>query len=254
MARSRKPKRAKGCRAPAPGHCYAWRLEAEDEKTVAHLVAVAAGSGRDDRGKRERIYANAKSLGDLYDKIEDAFSRDANFSEPKWAHGVEGATTMLAALTKAGKIAAETDTGKALAAEAERQFSRQPSARGRELPAKFNPALQLAKSWGPAMRSSSPRDARARVQGPRICLRDAHEPAAHPCARGDPADQPDRREAASWDSGFRTLARDLSRGSARAADADGGRSPFRSGAPPRLQAQRREDDRTRHGAWPGPSA
>lgn len=140
------------------GHRYAWRLEADDEKTVVHLVAVAAGSRKDERGKRERIYANAKSLGALHDKIEDAFSRDADFSEVTWAHGVEGATTMLAALTKAGKVAAETDGGKALTAEAERQFSRRPSTRGKELPANFNPVLQLAKSWQPAMRSSSPRD------------------------------------------------------------------------------------------------
>ncbi|MDE2361110.1 MAG: relaxase/mobilization nuclease domain-containing protein [Hyphomicrobiales bacterium] len=140
------------------GHRYAWRSEVDDDKTVVHLVAVAACSGKDDRGKRERIYANAKSLGALHDKIEDAFSRDAEFSEVKWAHGVEGATTMLAALTKAGKLEAEADTGRTLAAEAERLSSRRLFAREKGQPGNSNPALQLAKSWRPAMRSSSPRD------------------------------------------------------------------------------------------------
>ena len=72
---------------------------------------MAAGARRDEYGKKERIYANEKSLDRFHDKIEDAFGRDVDLSAPVWAHGVEGATTQLAALTKAGKLPAETDAG-----------------------------------------------------------------------------------------------------------------------------------------------
>ena len=40
----------------------------------------------------------------FHDKIEDAFGRDVDLSAPVWAHGVEGATTQLAALTRAGEL------------------------------------------------------------------------------------------------------------------------------------------------------
>ena len=75
-----------------------------------------------------------------------------------WAHGVEGATTQLAALTKAGALPAETDAGISLEEAADRHFSRQPSNANRSKPKNFNPALEIAKTWRPAMRSSSPRD------------------------------------------------------------------------------------------------
>ena len=65
------------------GHRFAWRIEERDSSTTVQLVAVAAGSGHDENGKRERIYANAKSLDRLYDKIEEAFGRDAEFFEAR---------------------------------------------------------------------------------------------------------------------------------------------------------------------------
>ena len=140
------------------GHRYAWRLEERDDSTLVHLVAVAAGARKDEYGKKERIYANAKSLRCFHDKIEDAFGRDVDLSAPVWAHGVEGATTQLAALTKAGALPAETDAGISLEEAADRHFAKQPSNANRPKPENFNPALEIAKTWRPAMRSSSPRD------------------------------------------------------------------------------------------------
>ena len=106
------------------GHRFAWRIEECDSSTTVQLVAVAAGSGHDENGKRERIYANAKSLDRLYDKIEEAFGRDFNFSKPVWAHGTDGALGQLAALTKAGQLSAETDAGATIAAAADRLFAK----------------------------------------------------------------------------------------------------------------------------------
>jgi hypothetical protein len=140
------------------GHRYAWRLEERDDSTLVHLVAVAAGARKDEYGKKERIYANAKSLRRFHDKIEDAFGRNVDFSAPVRAHGVEGATTQLAALTKAGAVPAETDAGMSLEDAADRHFAKQPSNANRPKPENFNPALEIAKTWRPAMRSSSPRD------------------------------------------------------------------------------------------------
>ncbi|MDJ0450975.1 MULTISPECIES: LPD7 domain-containing protein [Methylocystis] len=140
------------------GHRYAWRLKERADSTLVHLVAVAAGARKDEHGKKERIYANAKSLLCFHDKIEDAFGRDVDLSAPVWAHGVEGATTQLAALTKAGALPAETDAGISLEEAANRRFAKQPSNANRLKPSNFNPALEIAKIWRPAMRSSSPRD------------------------------------------------------------------------------------------------
>ena len=140
------------------GHRYAWRIEERADSALLHLVAVAAGARRDEYGKKERIYANEKSLRCFHDKIEDAFGRDVDLSTPVWAHGVEGATTALAALTRGGELSAETDAGLSLQEAADRHFSRQPSNANRPKPANFNPALEIAKTWRPAMRSSSPRD------------------------------------------------------------------------------------------------
>ena len=86
------------------GHRYAWRIEERADSTLIHLVTVAAGARRDEYGKKERIYANEKSVDRFHDKIEDAFGRDVDLSAPVWAHGVEGATTQLAALTKAARF------------------------------------------------------------------------------------------------------------------------------------------------------
>ena len=140
------------------GHRFAWRIVERDSSTMVQLVAVAAGSGHDENGKRERIYANAKSLDRLHDKIEEAFGRDADFSKPLWGHGTEGTTSQLAALTKAGQLHAETDAGASIVAAADRLFAKLPSNANRAKPANFNPNLQLAKSWQPIMRSSSARD------------------------------------------------------------------------------------------------
>ena len=140
------------------GHKYAWRLEAGDDRATVHLVAVAAGSRRDEKGKLERIFANAKSEDHLFTKLEGAFGREAKFSDVQWAHGVEGATTRLAALTRAGQFSAETETGLTLEAAADRAFGNKPSNVHRPKPEGFNPALEIAKAWRPAMRSSAPRD------------------------------------------------------------------------------------------------
>ena len=140
------------------GHRFAWRIEERQSSTTVRLVAVAASSRHDENDKRERIYPNAKSLDRLYDKIELAFGREADFSKPTWAHATEGATTQLAALTKAGQLHAETNTGASIAAEADRLFARLPSNANRDKPDNFNPNLQLAKAWRPSMRSSAPRD------------------------------------------------------------------------------------------------
>jgi hypothetical protein len=140
------------------GHRYAWRLEERADSTLVHLVAVAAGARKDEYGKKERIYASKKSIERFHDKIEDAFGRDVDLSAPVWAHGVEGATTQLAALTKAGVLPAETDGGISLEEAADRHFAKQPSNANRPKPANFNLALEIAKTWRPAMRSSSPRD------------------------------------------------------------------------------------------------
>ena len=140
------------------GHRYAWRIEECAESTLVHLVTVAAGARKDEYAKKERIYANAKSVDRFHDKIEDAFGRDVDLSAPVWAHGVEGATTQLAALTKAGALLAETDAGLSLEEAADLHFLRQPSNVNRSKPTNFNPALEIAKVWRPAMRSSSPRD------------------------------------------------------------------------------------------------
>ena len=147
-----------GLEVALDGHRYAWRIEERADSTLVHLVAVAAGARRDEYGKIERIYANEKSIDRFHDKIEDAFGRDIDLSAPVWAHGVEGATTALAALTEAGALSAGTDAGISLQEAADRHFTKQPSNASRPKPASFNPALEIAKIWRPAMRSSSPRD------------------------------------------------------------------------------------------------
>jgi len=147
-----------GLEVALDGHRYAWRIEERVDSTLVHLVAVAAGACRDEYGKKERIYANEKSVDRFHDKIEDAFGRNVDLSTPVWAHGVEGATTHLAALTKAGALPAETDAGISLQEAADRRFAKLPSNANRSKPKTFNPALEIAKTWRPAMRSSSPRD------------------------------------------------------------------------------------------------
>ncbi|HTO79212.1 MAG TPA: hypothetical protein VMJ31_05490, partial [Methylocystis sp.] len=91
-----------GLAAALDGQRYAWRIEDGEDSTLIYPVAVAAGARKDEHGKKERIYANEKSINRFQDRIEDAFGRDVDLSVPVWAHGVEGATTHLAALTKGG--------------------------------------------------------------------------------------------------------------------------------------------------------
>ena len=150
--------RGRGSRSPSTAIVTPGGSRSAPIPTAIHLVAVAAGARKDEYGKKERIYANAKSIDRFHDKLEDAFGRDVDLSAPVWAHGVEGATTQLAALTKAGALPAETDAGISLDQAADRHFSKQPSNANRSKPANFNPALEIAKTWRPAMRSSSPRD------------------------------------------------------------------------------------------------
>lgn len=147
-----------GLEVALDGHRYAWRIEERADSALLHLVTVAAGARRDEYGKKERIYANEKSVDRFHDKLEDAFGRDVDLSAPVWAHGVEGATTQLAALTKAGTLPAETDAGISLEDAADRHFSRPPSNANRPKPKNLNPALEIAKIWRPATRSSGPRD------------------------------------------------------------------------------------------------
>ena len=141
-----------------PGHKYVWRMDSDEDESRVHLVAVAAGSRRDAYGKLERIFANAKSEDLFFTKVEHAFGRDAEFSEIQWAHGVEGATTRLSALTRAGQFSVETETGLTLEAAADRLFANKPSNGNRPKLEGFNPALEIGKSWKPAMRSNAPRD------------------------------------------------------------------------------------------------
>jgi hypothetical protein len=140
------------------GHKYVWRREESDGETAVHLVAVAAGARRDANGKLERIFANAKSEDRLFTKLETAFAREAEFSDIQWAHAVEGATSRLAALTKGGQFAAETEAGISVEAAADRAFAKKPSNANRPKSEGFNAALEIAKTWRPAMRSSAPRD------------------------------------------------------------------------------------------------
>ena len=151
-------KRGRASRSPSTAIVTLGGSRSAPNSTAIHLVAVAAGARKDEYGKKERIYANAKSLRCFHDKIEDAFGRDVDLSAPVWAHGVEGATTQLAALTRGGELRAETDAGISLQEAADRHFLKQPSNANRSKPKNFNPALEIAKTWRPAMRSSSPRD------------------------------------------------------------------------------------------------
>jgi hypothetical protein len=137
------------------GHNYAWRLEDDAGASRLHVVTVAASRERDEAGKAQRIYANDKSVDRLRDRLDAAFGRAGAMTRQKWAHGVDGATAQLVRLTKAGEIEAHTSKGSTIAAEAERLMEKRAA---RRPSANRNPALELAKAWAPAMRSSSPRD------------------------------------------------------------------------------------------------
>ena len=119
---------------------------------------AAASSERDDKGRLERVYGNDRSINGLHDRLETALGWPNAFSEPRWDHGVEGATTALARLTRGGEIAAFTPDGRTLREETNRIWEARPSAAGRSAPDNLNPSLEIAKSWAPNMRSRGPRD------------------------------------------------------------------------------------------------
>jgi hypothetical protein len=136
------------------GHAFAWRME----ETQIHVVIVAAGAERNDSGKLERIYPNEKSLARLHDRIDGALNVETNRSEVRWAHGVEGATTELASLTKGGQIAAETFGGLAIDEAAGRLFLQRTRVAADAKAKGFNANLELAKSLERGMRSQGRRD------------------------------------------------------------------------------------------------
>ncbi len=136
------------------GHAFAWRME----ETQVHVVIVAASAERGDSGKLERIYPNEKSLARLHDRIDGALNVETDRSVPRWAHGVEGATTELASLTKGGQIAAETSGGLAVDEAAGRLFLQRTRVAADAKAKGFNANLELAKSWERGMRSQGRRD------------------------------------------------------------------------------------------------
>jgi hypothetical protein len=136
------------------GHAFAWRME----ETQIHVVIVAASAERSDSGKLERIYPNEKSLARLHDRIDGALNVETDRSELRWAHGVEGATSELANLTKGGQIAAETSGGLAIDEAAGRLFLQRTRVAADAKAKGFNSNLELAKSWERGMRSQGRRD------------------------------------------------------------------------------------------------
>ncbi|BDV36347.1 hypothetical protein SS37A_38770 (plasmid) [Methylocystis iwaonis] len=137
------------------GHVFAWRAETRGDQTHVHVVALAAGSQRNENGKADRFYPNKKSTEGLYDRIETAFDRDAKIEVQGWAHGIEGATRQLARLTRAGELDAETSSKQDLKEEAFQRYERRS---GKSPSDNFNPNLEMATSWRRQMRSNEPRD------------------------------------------------------------------------------------------------
>ena len=149
-----------GLQEALKGHSYAWTYSHEDEAARIDVVMVAASSERDAKGHLERVYANEKSIGGLHARLEATFGGWPNsFGEPRWGHGIEGATTALARMTRAGEVVeAYTPDGRTLREEAHAIWEGRPSAAGRSAPDDLNPSLEIAKSWESEMRSRSPRD------------------------------------------------------------------------------------------------
>ena len=120
---------------------------------------VAASWERDAKGHLERVYANEKSMAGLQSRLEAQFGAWPNdFGEPRWGHGIEGATTALARMTRAGEVEAYMPDGKPLRDDANAIWERRPSAVGRSAPEDLNPSLEIAKSWESEMRSRKPED------------------------------------------------------------------------------------------------
>jgi Large polyvalent protein-associated domain 7/Relaxase/Mobilisation nuclease domain len=148
-----------GLQEALKGHSYAWTYRHEDEAARINVVMVAASSERDARGHLERFYANEKSIAGLRGRLEAQFGGWPNdFGEPRWGHGIEGAATALARMTRAGEVEAYMPDGRPLRDEASAIWEGRPSAVGRHVPDDLNPSLEIAKSWESEMRSRSPRD------------------------------------------------------------------------------------------------
>jgi hypothetical protein len=147
-----------GLQRALKGHDYAWTFAHDGAAAHIGVVMAAASSERDDKGRLERVYGNDRSINGLHDRLEAALGWPNAFSEPRWDHSVEGATTALARLTRGGEIEAFTPDGRALREETNRIWEARLSAAGRSAPDNLNPSLEIAKSWAPNMRSRSPRD------------------------------------------------------------------------------------------------
>ncbi len=140
------------------GRHYAWRVSQHGAHSHVEIVITAASRERNAGGRLHRIYDNQRSIDGLRDRLEAAFGRDAEFMDPKWAHGVEGATTALARLTRGGKVDAYAPNGRSLKDEAERLARERPNRLSGGVSREANTSLEIAKSWRPHMRSSAPRD------------------------------------------------------------------------------------------------
>jgi Large polyvalent protein-associated domain 7/Relaxase/Mobilisation nuclease domain len=148
-----------GLQEALKGHSYAWTYAHEDGAARINVVMVAAGSERDAKGHLERVYANEKSIAELHGRLEAQFGGWPNdFGEPRWGHGIEGATTALARMTRAGEVEAYMPDGRPLHDEASAVWEARPSAVGRSAPEDLNPSPEIAKSWESEMRSRTPRD------------------------------------------------------------------------------------------------
>jgi Relaxase/Mobilisation nuclease domain len=147
-----------GLQGTLKGHDYAWTFAHDGAAAHIGVVMAAASSEHDDKGRLEWVYRNDRSIKGLHDRLETALGWPNAFSEPRWDHGLEGATTALARLTRGGGIEAFTPDGRRLREEANRIWEARPSAAGRSAPDNLNPSLEIAKSWAPNMRSRSPRD------------------------------------------------------------------------------------------------
>lgn len=144
-----------GLQEALKGHSYAWTYKCEEAAQI-HVVMVAAGSERDEKGRLERIYANDRSIHGLHDRFEARFGGwPSDFGEPRWDHGVEGATTALARLTRGGEIDAFTPDG-------ERFVTKRFGCGGRDR------ARRVVRRPRPSIRASRSREAGKRKCAPEV--------------------------------------------------------------------------------------
>lgn len=119
------------------GHRHAWRSETRGERTTVHVAMSAASSQRDEQGKALRIYDNRKSLGQLEERVSEAFG-GGEFKADGFVHGVEGAALRLLRLSRGGERPATSEWGRILDSE--------------------EAARAEAKSWKRDLRSTEQRD------------------------------------------------------------------------------------------------